>query len=82
MVIFYPMSASISLFCNILLDPLNPRAADDLALISRAPASIFQLSTKRPSQKEMNQYHALIRFIAELSRLANRAIQMRITNNS
>lgn len=74
-VIFYPMSASISLFCNVLLDPLNPRAADDLALISRAPASIFQLSTKQPSRKEMAQYDSLIRFIAELSRLASQAIQ-------
>ncbi|KOC14599.1 hypothetical protein AFLA70_521g000751 [Aspergillus flavus AF70] len=73
-VIVFPLSASISLFCNILLNPLGPEVTEDLDLMSRAPASIFQLSTKRPSQNELTQYHALVRFTTELSRLANRAI--------
>jgi hypothetical protein len=73
-VIVFPLSASISLFCNILLNPHSSEAAGDLALMSRAPASIFQLSTKQPSRKELTQYYALVRFTTELSRLANQAI--------
>ncbi len=34
MLVFYPMSALLTIFCNILRDPLDPQSSKDLKLLT------------------------------------------------
>lgn len=78
LVVFYPMSAVLTLFCNILLNPLAPTAPDDLELLIRAPALIRGLPIRHLTANEVMHIKHIDDFVAELSRLAKRAI----TNSS
>lgn len=72
--IFYPMSAVTTIFCNILWDPLNPRSQQDLALLDAAPEFIRRIRWRRMTESEMQHLRVADDFLAELARLGKHAM--------
>lgn len=68
------MSALLTIFCNILLNPLDPQAAQDLELINRAPDLIKGMSIRQPAINELFHINLVDEFVAELRRLGECAI--------
>jgi hypothetical protein len=68
------MSAVVTIFCNILWDPLHPRAQDDLALLEAAPELIRGIRRRRMTENEMVHLRVADDFLAELIRLGKHAI--------
>ena len=68
------MSAVLTLFCNILLNPLDSLAAGDLDLLSSVPALIRALPVRQLNVNEIMQIKHLDDFVAELGRLARCAV--------
>ncbi|KAF3764090.1 hypothetical protein M406DRAFT_346418 [Cryphonectria parasitica EP155] len=75
MVLFYPMTAILTIFCNILLKPRDPQAQDDLDLLKTAPELIKKMRTRRLTLKEFIHMKLVEDFIMELIRLGDCAIQ-------
>ncbi|KAK4183344.1 putative transcription factor [Podospora australis] len=75
MMLFYPVSAILTLFCSILLDPLGPQAQDDLELLDSAPHLIRGIRVRQLTENEMLHLKLVDEFVSELSRLANCAIR-------
>ncbi|KAK4152099.1 hypothetical protein C8A00DRAFT_44791 [Chaetomidium leptoderma] len=74
MAVFYPISALWTLFCNIIYNPLNPHADVDLDLLNSAPLLIKEMRLRRLARDEMAHMKMVDDFVAELARLANRAV--------
>ncbi len=74
MIVFYPMSAVITIFNSILLDPLHPRAMDDLELIASVPDVVRSVGVRRMGERERIHMDAADRFLAEFARLAKSAV--------
>lgn len=74
MILFYPMSALLTIFCNILHNPLDPQAAQDLELINRARDLIKGMPIPQPNRDELFHIYLVDEFIAELRRLGKCAI--------
>ncbi|KAK0702537.1 hypothetical protein B0T21DRAFT_342395 [Apiosordaria backusii] len=74
MMLFYPMSAVLTIFCSVLLDPLGPQAADDVALLNSTPEMVKNMRIKQVAKNEMLQLKLLEEFITELSRLSRCAV--------
>ncbi|KAK0614905.1 hypothetical protein B0T17DRAFT_592780 [Bombardia bombarda] len=74
MLVFYPMSAVVAIFCSILLNPLDPRAEQDLELLSSAPDLIKTFQMQRMTQTELAHLKMADEFLAELARLSRSAI--------
>ncbi|KAM0274971.1 hypothetical protein ACHAQH_007701 [Verticillium albo-atrum] len=74
LVVFYPMTATLTIFCNILLDPLDPQAEDDLNLLCSIPSLIMSMRKGRLTPKEQAYFAEVNDFFAELTRLARCAI--------
>ncbi|KAB5576147.1 fungal-specific transcription factor domain-containing protein [Coniochaeta sp. 2T2.1] len=72
--VFYPMSAALTIFCNLLWDPLHPRAQEDLHLLSTSPELIRCIRRRRMTENEMLQLRVADEFLAELARLGRCAI--------
>ncbi|KAK5655073.1 hypothetical protein OQA88_5972 [Cercophora sp. LCS_1] len=73
-IVFYPMSAVVTIFCNILWDPLNPRAQDDVELLRATPDLIRHIRKRRLTENEMLHLKVAENFLAELARLGQHAI--------
>ncbi|PVH79632.1 hypothetical protein DL98DRAFT_492709 [Cadophora sp. DSE1049] len=71
---FYPISASLTLFCNILLNPLDPRNTDDLQLLDEAPVRTSEQLSSQFSDNGMFHVKLVEGFIVELGRLATCAM--------
>lgn len=74
MAVFYPISAIWTIFCNIMYNPLNPHANADLDLLNAGPLLIKEMRLRRLARDEMAQMKMVDDFVAELARLANRAV--------
>ncbi|KAK4662447.1 hypothetical protein QC763_611640 [Podospora pseudopauciseta] len=74
MMLFYPMSAVLNIFCSVLLNPLEPQAEADVALLDSAPEMIRNMRIKQVAKNEMLQLKLVEEFITELSRLSRCAI--------
>lgn len=75
MITFYPMSAILTIFCNILLFPLDPRAEEDLTLLGSVPDLIKGIRLQRLKDNEAAHMTMVADFVAELTRLGNCAIR-------
>ncbi|PYH47041.1 Zn(II)2Cys6 transcription factor [Aspergillus saccharolyticus JOP 1030-1] len=75
MITFYPMSAILTIFCNILLFPLDPRVEEDLKLLGSVPDLIKGFRPKRLTSNEAAHFTMVADFVAELKRLGNCAIR-------
>jgi hypothetical protein len=74
MVIFYPMTAILTIFCSILLNPLSSRAGEDLELLRSAPRFIRNIRIPRLTVNEITHMKMIEDFVAELIRLGSHAI--------
>ncbi|KAL1960695.1 hypothetical protein VTO42DRAFT_6525 [Malbranchea cinnamomea] len=74
LVLFYPMSAVLTLFCNIILNPLDTQAPEDLELLSSVPALIRALPVRQLTVNEVMHIKRVDDFVAELGRLAKCAV--------
>lgn len=75
MLIFYPMSAFLAIFCNILQNPLHPQAAKDLGLIRTATGMMERIFLRQPSSvNEIVHINLIADFVTELNRLGQCAI--------
>ncbi|PYH92392.1 hypothetical protein BO71DRAFT_357387 [Aspergillus ellipticus CBS 707.79] len=75
MIIFYPMSAILTIFCNILMNPLDPRAEEDLTLLGVVPEFIKDVRLRRITDNELSHMKMVADFVDELTRLGHCAIR-------
>ncbi|XHG03350.1 hypothetical protein AWENTII_006661 [Aspergillus wentii] len=77
-IISYPVSALLTVFCNILQNPFCPQAKKDHQLSSTMPLMVQKLFRQHsPSNEAMHLKH-IVDFVAELNRLAKCAIDKAI----
>ncbi|CAI7673772.1 unnamed protein product [Penicillium viridicatum] len=72
--IFYPMSALLTIFCNILQNPLDPHSREDLGRLNVATVMIERIFSRKLHESELVHFKMVADFIAELKRLAECAI--------
>ncbi|CAI7623579.1 unnamed protein product [Penicillium pancosmium] len=72
--IFYPMSALLTIFCSILQNPLDPRSRDDMGLLRVATVMMRRIFTRKLPENEVAQFKMVADFVVELKRLAECAI--------
>ncbi|KAK7984719.1 hypothetical protein PG988_002341 [Apiospora saccharicola] len=70
----YPMSASLTIFCNILTSPLNSRAGDDLELLQRVPRLIRDMYAPTLGPGDGVRIGLVEQFVEELLRLGRSAV--------
>ena len=75
------MSASLTIFCNILTSPLNSRAREDLALFSKVLRLIGGMCTVSPGTTDSLRLRHLQEFVEELLRLGQAAIHKASESN-
>jgi hypothetical protein len=68
------MSALLMIFCNLLLNPLDPQAIQDLELLECVPEVIKGLKIRHMTINEILHIKMVDDFVAELTRLAKCAI--------
>ncbi|KAK7425317.1 hypothetical protein QQZ08_008214 [Neonectria magnoliae] len=73
-IVFYPISAIMTLFLNIIMFPLDPQAKLDIDLLSAAADLVRSMPVRKMSLYEMGYMKLVNDFVAELIRLANCAI--------
>ncbi|KAH8424855.1 putative C6 transcription factor [Aspergillus melleus] len=74
--IFYPMSAVLAIFCNILQNPSDPQATKDLGLLKTSTSMMERMILKQSySFTEIVHIKLVADFVIELYRLANCAIE-------
>ncbi|KAJ6197855.1 fungal-specific transcription factor domain-containing protein [Bipolaris maydis] len=74
MVLYYPMSALLTLFYGILHRPLAPQSHKDLELLRSVPSMIRRIPISRWMEKAVRQIQAVDELVAELTTLGQSAI--------
>ena len=69
------MTAVLNLFCNVLLDPLDPMAERDLQQISQVPGILRTFRVPLLAEKDASYFDLIRDFVAELVRLGQCAAQ-------
>jgi hypothetical protein len=69
--VYYPICASLTIFCNILLNPLNSQAGEDAAILRLVPEIIKGLPTRMLTMSEIMLVEPMEEFIVELGRLVD-----------
>ncbi|KAL4924192.1 putative C6 transcription factor [Aspergillus undulatus] len=73
--IFYPMSALLAIFCNILTNPAEPQASKDLSLLKSATGMLERVFLRQAySVNELVHVKLVADFVNELCRLATCAM--------
>lgn len=73
-IVFYPTSAIMTLFLNIIMYPLDPQAKLDIDLLSAAAELVRNMPVRKMTSHEIGHMKLVNDFVAELIRLANCAI--------
>ncbi|KAL4742815.1 hypothetical protein BDV11DRAFT_202467 [Aspergillus similis] len=74
--IFYPMSALLAIFCNILQNPADSQASKDLALLKSATGMLERVFLRQAcSVNELMHVKLVADFVNELCRLATCAME-------
>ncbi|KAJ1323632.1 proline utilization trans-activator [Microdochium nivale] len=75
-IVFYPISAVLAIFCHILLDPTGPAVQEDLVLIGSVPRIVRNLGMRRRQHQVRNEafYGTVDELCAELVRLGECAV--------
>ncbi|KAH6867877.1 hypothetical protein B0T10DRAFT_451458 [Thelonectria olida] len=73
-IVFYPTAAIMTLFFNVLLNPLDTQVKFDLELLSSAADLIRSMPIRRLTEYEIEHLKMVDDFVAELIRLGNCAI--------
>ncbi|KPM43753.1 hypothetical protein AK830_g2739 [Neonectria ditissima] len=74
LILFHPIAAITTIFCNILLNPLDPAAKDDLELLKTGPELIRRMRVHQLPH-EILHIKQVDNFVAELVRLGSCAIR-------
>ncbi|KAJ1323301.1 proline utilization trans-activator [Microdochium nivale] len=74
LILFYPISAVLTIFCHVLCNPTDPRARADLELLGRCPRVIRNMRARRLEVSEIIHAEAVEDFVGELVRLGACAI--------
>ncbi|KAL5088894.1 hypothetical protein Trisim1_006040 [Trichoderma cf. simile WF8] len=74
-IIYYPISAILSLFSNILSSPLDETALGDLEILKSAPTLFRSIPIRKLTLAELTHLKLLDAFSMELARLGELAIQ-------
>ncbi|KAJ4865417.1 fungal specific transcription factor domain-containing protein [Trichoderma breve] len=74
-IIYYPISAILSLFSNILSSPLDETAPGDLEILKSAPTLFRSIPIRKLTLAELTHLKLLDAFSMELARLGELAIQ-------
>ena len=72
--IFYPISALLSIFFNILRNPQHEYACQDVELLASATKVIRSMPIHRVTTHELEYLRKMDYFIEELTRLSRAAI--------
>ncbi|KAJ5666636.1 transcriptional regulator family: Fungal Specific TF [Penicillium macrosclerotiorum] len=72
--IFYPMSALLTIFCSILQNPLDPRSRDDLGRLNMATVMMERVFSRKLPENEIVHFKLVADFVVELKKLAECAI--------
>ncbi|KAJ5375840.1 transcriptional regulator family: Fungal Specific TF [Penicillium concentricum] len=72
--IFYPMSALLTIFCSILQNPLDPHSREDLGRLNVATVMMERIFSRKLPSSELVHFKLVGDFILELKRLAECAI--------
>lgn len=75
MVVFYPISAILTIFCHILMDPLDPQTESDLRLLSSTPELFKRMRAAHLHGSDTAYAQALDAFVTELIKQGSCAIQ-------
>ncbi|KAM5346974.1 hypothetical protein ACJ41O_009979 [Fusarium nematophilum] len=73
-VVFYPIAAMMSLFFNLLMNPLEDQAKDDLELFKSAAELVKNMPVRRLTPHELAHMKLVNDFVAELIRLSSCAM--------
>ncbi|KAF7553418.1 hypothetical protein G7Z17_g3663 [Cylindrodendrum hubeiense] len=76
-ILFHPIAAVMTIFCNLLQNPLDPAANNDLDLLKTAPELIRRMRVQQLPQ-DILHIKQVDSFVAELVRLGNFAIRKAI----
>ncbi|UKZ74457.1 hypothetical protein TrVFT333_002126 [Trichoderma virens FT-333] len=74
-IIYYPISAILALFSNILSNPLSETAPGDLEILRSAPTLFRSIPIRKLTLAELTHLKLLDAFSMELARLGELAIQ-------
>ncbi|KAJ5399675.1 hypothetical protein N7465_010164 [Penicillium sp. CMV-2018d] len=74
MIVLYPISASLTIFFNILLNPLSARAEEDLDLLRGSSGLIKCMRARRLTPNEILHISMIEEFVEEMTRLGTCAI--------
>lgn len=74
-IIYYPITAILALFSNILSNPLDETAPGDLEILRSAPALFKGIPIRKLTLAELTHLKFLDAFSMELARLGGLAIQ-------
>ena len=72
--VFYPTSAIMTLFLNILMYPLDPQAQLDIELLAGAADIVRSMPVRRMTAHKISHIKIVNEFILETIKLANCAI--------
>lgn len=74
MILYYPMSALLTVFYGILHRPLDPKSVQDLELLSSVPSMIRMIPMSRLTKNETNQIQLIDELVDSLTTLGRSAI--------
>jgi len=72
---YYPMPATVIIFCNILQNPLHPDAKSAAELLRAVPVLLGIMCSRGSGMTDIIDMDVVGRFLAELVRLAECAIE-------
>ncbi|KAJ5526367.1 transcriptional regulator family: Fungal Specific TF [Penicillium frequentans] len=72
--VYYPISAFLSIFCSILSNPLDPRSRDDLERLNMATVMMERIFHRKLPASEIGHFKLVADFVAEMKRLAECAV--------
>ena len=81
MILYYPMSALLTLFYGILHRPLAPQSHKDLELLKNVPLTIRRIPRSRWMEKAARQIQAVDELVEELTTLGQCAIDKATREN-
>lgn len=68
------MSALLTIFCNLLMNPLDPQAIEDLELLSRVPELVKGIRIRQLTLNEIMHIKLVDDFVSELIQLGKCAV--------
>ncbi|CAG8329501.1 unnamed protein product [Penicillium salamii] len=69
--LFYILTATLTLFCNILKDPLNPKSSEDVNVLHAVPSLLNNIPIRNLTPAEIIHLKFLNGFTEELARLGH-----------